>query len=272
MISISLVLLSLGIVLFLVINAQKISKHVKENIGFAVYIDENAREAEVYKLQKILNSKEYVKETEYVTKEEAAEELKKELGEDFIDFLGYIPLPASIDIFLHSEYANPDSVKVIEAELLGYEQINEVDYKKDLIVLVNENVKKISLAISGFTLLLLIIALTLINNTIRLTIYSKRFIINTMQLVGATNAFIRRPFLGSGIVQGLLSSFLAIVFLGGIIYLSEQQIGGILRFFNLESILILIASIFIFGILINLISTFSAVNKYLRMKLDRLYY
>ncbi|PLX11221.1 MAG: cell division protein FtsX, partial [Marinilabiliales bacterium] len=192
-ISISLVLFLLGLLGLLVLNAKRLSDYVKENIGFSVILKENVKEVDVILLQKSLDASEYVKSTNYITKEEAAEELQQELGEDFINFLGFNPLLASIEVHLYAEYANQDSINFIEKDLQQYEQIKEVFYQKSLVSLVNENIRKISLIILIFSGLLLLVAITLINSTIRLSVYSKRFIINTMQLVGANRGFIRRP-------------------------------------------------------------------------------
>jgi cell division transport system permease protein len=271
-ISVALVLFCLGTVGFLILNAQKVSEYVKENIGFSVYIKDDAKEVDIIKLQKLLDAKAYVKHTNYVSKEEAADELKQELGEDFVDWMGYNPLPPSIDVYLFAEYTHTDSVAWIHQDLMHYQSVEEVDYQEDLVVLINDNVQKISLTIVGFSFLLFLIALTLINNTIRLSVYSKRFIISTMQLVGATNGFIRRPFLRNGAVLGLLSAIIAIALLTGFIYLLDQQMDGVLEFQDFTLLAILYVAVSLTGIVLNYLSTFFAVNKYLKMKIDDLYF
>lgn len=271
-ISISLVLFMLGLLGMLVLNAQKLSEYVKENIGFSIILKENVKEVDVRLLQKNLDASVFVKSTKYITKEEAAEELQKELGEDFIEFLGFNPLLASIEIHLVSDYANTDSIRVIENKLQQYEQIKEVFYQKSLVDLVNENVKRISIIILGFSGLLFLIAIALINNTIRLSVYSKRFIINTMQLVGATRGFIRRPFLYKSAVHGILAALLAIALLVGVLYVAQKEFKEIISFQDVEIVGSLFLGVLVIGILINWISTFFAVSKYLRINTDKLYY
>ncbi|MGC9374813.1 MAG: cell division protein FtsX [Bacteroidales bacterium] len=271
-ISITLVLFMLGVLGLLILNAQRLSEYVKENIGFSIILKENVKEVDVILLQKTLDAAEYVKSTKYITKEQAAKELQEELGENFIEFLGYNPLLASIEVHLYAEYANPDSIKVIEQDFKQYEQIKEVFYQKSLVSLVNENIRKISLIILIFSGLLFLIAMALINNTIRLSVYSKRFIINTMQLVGATRGFIRRPFLYQSVWQGILSALLAIGLIIGVLYLAQKEFKEVINFQDIEIIGILFLGVLVLGIVINWISTFFAVTKYLRMNVDKLYY
>ena len=270
-ISISLVLLLLGMVGLLLINGRNIRKQVMESIGFNVILKENVKEADIYQLQKILDSREYILSTEYITKEEAALETEQMLGEDFIKFLGYNPLPPSIRIRLHQPWANPDSVMMIEQDLMQYDTIEEVYYKKSLLYAVNENIRQISLVILGFSILLTLISVTLINNTIRLSIYSKRFIINTMQLVGATRSFIRKPFLYRGMVSGVTGSLVALALLFTLIYLLQEEFEGVISFRDYDMLAILALGVILLGIVINAISTYFAVNKYLDIKIDKLY-
>jgi len=271
-ISIAMVLFLLGILGLLVLNAQKISEYVKENIGFSIILKEGVKEVEIIRLQKMLDTKQYVKSTQYVTKEEAARELKQELGEDFVDFLGYNPLLASIDVHLHAEYANPEGIDDIKQDLQQYDEIKEVYYQKSLVDLINQNIQKIGLIILIFSGFLFLIALTLIHNTIRLSIYSKRFIINTMQLVGATKGFIRRPFIFRGILHGIYGSLIAMGLLFGVIYLLQDEFSNIISLQDVEIVSMLFAGVFLMGILISWISTYIAVNKYLKINPDRLYY
>lgn len=270
-ISISLVLFLLGIVGFLILNVKNLSQNVKENIGFNIELKDNIREADIQQFRKILDARKFSKSTEYVTREQAAIETQKALGEDFISYLGYNPLPASIKLKLNAPYANPDSIAKIEADLKKYPQVNEIFYRKTLIHEINDNVRKITLIIFSFTFLLLLIALTLINNTIRLTVYSKRFLIHTMQLVGATRAFIRLPFIYKGIYYGLLSAMIAILLLLGTIYIVQNQIEGLIDFVDPLTLAFLFLGVILTGILISAISTFFAVNKYLNLNTDALY-
>jgi cell division transport system permease protein len=270
-ISISLVLFMLGALGLIVLHAKKLSDYVKENIGFSIILKENVKEVDIVQLQKTLDAANYVKSTEYITKEKAAESLKKDLGEDFVSFLGYNPLLASIEVRLKADYANNDSIAWIERELLANTKVKEVIYQKSLISMVNENIKKISLVMLGFSALLLLISIALINNTIRLSIYSKRFLIKSMQLVGATKGFIRRPFVIKGIMQGIYAGIIAIALLVGLLYFAQREIPELLYLQDEQLIAILFGFVILLGILISWFSTFLAVRKYLRLKTDDLY-
>lgn len=271
-ISISLVLFLLGIIGFLFLNAQRLSHHVKENLGFTILIKDNAREAEVRRLQKILSAAPYVRMVEYVDKEQAAQTLKEELGEDFVEFLGYNPLLSSIEVKLTAAWANSDSMARIEAEVMNYPQVKEVYYQKNLLHAVNENIRKITLVLALFSGLLLFISVALINNTIRLSVYARRFLIRTMQLVGATRGFIRKPFLLKSVLHGLAGATLAIILLSLLIYSLGKELEGVIGFSDVMLVGVLFLLVTIIGILITLVSTFFAVNKYLRLKTDQLYY
>jgi len=270
-ISISLVLLLLGLVGLLLINGSNIKRQVMESIGFNVILKENVKEADIYQLQKILDARDYILSTEYITKEEAALETEQMLGEDFISFLGYNPLPPSIRVRLHQPWAKPDSVMMIEQDLVKYNSIEEVYYKKSLLYAVYENIRQMTMIILGFSVLLTLISVTLINNTIRLSVYSKRFIINTMQLIGATRRIIRRPFLLRGAASGFTGSLIALVILFGLIYLLQDEFEGVISFKDYDLLAILALGVIVVGVVINWISTFFAVNKYLNMKTDKLY-
>jgi len=272
LISITLVLFMLGLLGFVVLHAQKLSEYVRENIGFTITMKENVREASVVQLQKTLDATTFVKSTEYITPEQAKELLQEDLGEDFISFLGYNPLLPSIELKLKAEYTNLDSLAVIEAGLLANHDVKEIYYQKDLVHLINRNIRRIGLVILGFSALLLIIAIALINNTIRLSVYSKRFIIKTMQLVGATGGFIRRPFIWRSVVQGLFASFIAILFLGIILYFSQQELPELVNLHDFGLIITLFVFVFVSGIVLTYLSTWFAVKKYLRAQADQLYY
>ena len=270
-ISISLVLFLLGLVGLLLLNAKRLSIHVKENIGFSVILKNDAKEVDVIRLQKNLDAKKYVKSTKYISREEAARETAEELGEDFIEFLGYNPLPASIDVKFYADYANPDSIATIEKELQRFEEVDEIMYHESLIHLVNENVRKISLIILAFSGLLFFIAAALINNTIRLSVYARRFLINTMQLVGATRGFIRKPFLFTSAATGFTGSLIALSLLFGLIYLLQKEFEGVISLRDYDMLSILALGVILIGIVLNWISTYFAVNKYLNMNADKLY-
>lgn len=271
-ISISLVLFLLGIIGFLILNANRLSVYVKENLSFTILIKDNSRDAEVKRLQKILSATPYARSAEYIDKDKAAEKLKEELGEDFVEFIGYNPLLASIEVKLKAQWANPDSMAIIEAEVLNFPQVKEVHYQKNLLHAVNENIRNITYVLGLFSLLLLLIAMALINNTIRLSVYAKRFLIRTMQLVGASRGFIRKPFMLISILNGLAGATLAIVLLSGLIYYLNEEMDGIVGFSDVYLVGILFAFVTLIGILITFISTFFAVNKYLKLKTEQLYY
>jgi cell division transport system permease protein len=270
--SVSLVLFMIGLLGLLILNARKLSDFVKENIGFSVILNEDVKEADIIRLQKNLDAERYVKSTRYITKENAAREMEELLGEDFIDFLGYNPLLASIEVQLFAPYANNDSISVIEEELKDIPQIKEVFYQKSLIHLVNENVKKITFIMLSFSSLLLLISLTLINNTIRLSVYARRFIIKTMELVGATKGFIRKPFLIKSALHGFYAAIIANILLAIVIYFAQQQFVDIFSLQDFQTIGLLFLFVLLVGISLNWLSTFFAVNKFLRMHIDRLYY
>ena len=271
-ISLSLVLFMLGLLGITVLNARKLSNDVKENIGIQIILNDNSKEVGVQWLLKTLDATGYVKSTEFITKEEAATRLQNDLGEDFIDFLGYNPLLASINVHLKAEYANNDSLLWIEKELLSYKPVKEVIYQKSLINSINENLKKIGLVIMVFSGLLMVIALALINNTIRLSIYSKRFIIKTMLLVGATQGFIRRPFVLKGIKHGIYASFISILMLIGVLYFAQTQMPELKELQDEKMLSTLFGLVTVVGIIISWISTSLAVRRYLRLKSENLYY
>ena len=272
-VSITLVLFLLGVMGLLILNSKKLSVYVKENIGFSVILKENSKEADIIKLRKQLDATKYIKSTRFITKEEAAEDLKKELGEDFTEFIGYNPLLSSIDVKLYADYTNSDSLAVIEKDLSRYDKlIKEVFYQKNLISIVNQNVKRISIVLLIFSSLLFFISWALINNTIRLSVYSKRFLIKTMQLVGATKGFIRKPFLNSGTIAGIIGGILANLMLILIIKYTEKEFEGAISFADINILIILFSGIIVLGVIISRISAFYAVNKYLKIKGKELYY
>ncbi len=271
-VSISLVLFAIGLVGLLVLHTQKLSDYVKENIGFTVYMNKNVKEADIVQLQKQLDAMEYVRSTAYISEEKAAENYQKELGVDFVQFIGYNPLHTSIEVHLKAEYALPVFFEQIDQQLKKNPLVEEVKYQKSLVKDVNDNINKISAILLGFSLLLLIIAISLINNTIRLAVYSKRFLIKTMQLVGATEGFIRRPFMTISLIHGLISSIIAIIMLIGVISISRKEIPEIINLQSLDLFLMLFAFVIALGFVISLISTFFAVRKYLKIKVDYLYY
>ena len=271
-VSVSLVLFLLGVLGLVLINAKELSDYFRESLSFSVMLNDDAKEADIRMLQKDLDGKLYVKSTEYVSKEEAAVKMKEDLGEDFINFLGDNPLPPSIDVYLYANYTSPDSVAKIEKYVLEYPFVKEVYYQESLLFLINENVRKISFFLLIISSFLFLIALTIINNTIRLSVYSKRFLIRTMQLVGATRSFIRRPFLVQSAFHGLMAALISMSFLMGLLYLIEKEFFLMFTFESTNLLILLGVSIIVTGVLINIISTYFSVNRYLSISEDKLYY
>lgn len=270
-ISISLVLFMLGILGLVLVNAQRLSNYVKENIGFTVMLKEEIKEVDVLQFQKTLDASQWVKSSQYVSSEEAAAILQKDLGEDFISFLGYNPLTASIDINLHADHTSLERMSTLESELSDHDLVSEVVFQKDLVDSINQNVQKVSLLLLSFCLLLLIIAVALINNTIRLSVYSKRFLIRTMKLVGATHGFIRKPFLFSGLTQGVFGALIGILLLMGALYGIQSEMPELLVLQDLPTVGVIMGGMLLMGMLMSLLATNRAVGKYLRMNEDDLY-
>lgn len=271
-ISLALVLFMLGLLGLVIINAKQLSNHIKENIGFQIVLKDTTSQAELDILRQELNSSPFSKQVDYISKEEAAKKLQKDLGEDFISFLGYNPLLSSLDVKLNSDYANVDSLAAFEKGILQRHFVKEVIYHKDMIKQVNENAKLISIYILVFSGLLLVVAIALINNTIRLSIYSKRFLIRTMYLVGATQSFITKPFIFKGIRQGVVAGLVAGFLLTGFLVLSTKYIPDLLKLQDPNTLAMLYGAIVLLGILISGLSAALSVNRYLRLKTDDLYF
>jgi len=270
-ISISLVLFLLGILGLIALNANTLSRYVKENLGFSIFLKDGVKAVDMQKFQKDIGVISGVKATRFISKDEAAQTLKKDLGEDFISFIGYNPLPATIDVKFYSEFTEPDSLANFEKMILQYPMVREVTYQKSLLHLVNENLKSISFILLCFISMMLIICIALINNTIRLSVYSKRFTIKSMQLVGATRGFISGPFVLKGTINGLVGAFVALSMLSGIIFYLQNDFKKIASYVDFELLGILYLSVILLGILITSISTYFAVNKYINIKTDNLY-
>ncbi len=272
LVNITLILVLLGMLSLVLINARKLSDYVREQIGLTLVLKEGLKEVEVVRLQKVLAASEYVKSTNYIDKEEAANELTKELGEDFTGFLGYNPLFASLDVKLYAPFTAGDSLTMLEQKFLDYPQVEEVFYQRNLVTLINENVKKISLLLLVVSGLLTFIFFGLINNTIRLLIYSQRFIINTMQMVGASNNYIRLPFLRRSVTLGVVGAVLANIILLGMVYGYKKELAGIITPEDFKMVVFIAAIVFLLGLLISVVSTWLALNKFLRLKFDELFY
>ena len=272
-ISISLVLFILGIVVLMGILATRLSMYVKESMGFSIVLKENVKESQVKKLQKKLDIAPYVRATQYISKEDALKELEVELGENPKDLLGFNPLQASIEVKLRSDYAHPDSLVWIEKGLRkGTVAIDDIVYQKDLIQLVNDNIRRISFMLLGLAVVLMLISFALISNTIRLGAYSKRFIIHTMKLVGATPAFIRKPFIISNIINGIIGAFIAMALLSGCVYYLLTEFDNLYTLIDISSLFWVFVIVLLLGVVLTAISAWFAVNRYIRMDRDNLYY
>ena len=271
-ISTTLVLLLLGMVVFFVLSANNLSTYVRENIGISVLVSDDMKEPEALKFQKTLNEKSYVKESVYISKEQALKEQTEAMGTDPAEFLGYNPFTASIEIKLNAQYANSDSIAWIEKEILTNKKVMEVSYPQNLIDSVNRNIQKVSIFLLGLAALLTLISFALINNTIRLAIYSKRFLIHTKKLVGASWSFIRRPFLVRNVWIGVLAGIMADAILLGMAYMLVKYEPQLIEIITPNALLIVMASVFVFGLAITFFCAYISINKYLRMKASALYY
>lgn len=269
--SISLVLLVVGILVFILLNARQVSDHVRQNVGFSIIVKNNVNEAEIKKMQKILDTKPFVSSSVFISKEDAAREFKKELGEDFEEVLGYNPLLPSVEIKLNPVYANNDSLEVIEKRLLQNELVQEVSYQKSLVHMINENLRRISvvLLIAGGALML--VSFTLIRNTIHLAVYSQRFLIKTMQLVGAKSSFICKPFIQNGVWSGFFGSMFANLILLAAVYFLQRETGGLVDLMDRRIILVMVTSVTLCGILLSVLSSWLSVAKYLKKDMNDLY-
>lgn len=270
--SIGLVLFLLGVLGLLVLNTKKLADHFKEQIKISVFLKDNAKEVEVDQLQKSLVMSDFTKSAVYVSKEEAAEVHSAEIGENFLDFLGYNPLKNSIDVALKADFVSTEQVEEIASELAKKDYVEEVSYDKPLIALLTDNVKRISFWILIASAIFTLIAVLLINSSIRLSIYSKRFIIKTMQMVGATKRFIRRPFIWTNIKLGMLGSLIALLALGTVLYYVDMNFPELNLLQDFVILSILFISVFVLGVLISLISTYFATQRFLNLRTDDLYY
>ena len=262
--SVSLVLFILGIMVLMGFLATNLSRHVKENIGFSIVLNESAGERQVHQLQRMLERSKYVKAAQYISKEDALKEVMIELGEN--------PLQSSIEVKLKADYANTDSLAVIEKNLRGQVIVSDILYQKDLIQSVNDNMSRIGLVLLALAIVLMLISFALISNTIRLGAYSKRFLIHTMKLVGATPAFIRRPFIVSNVINGIVASVIAMLLLSGCIYYLMSEMENFTTLLSVPMMVLVFLSVLILGIILTAVSAYWAVNRYIRMDRDDLYY
>lgn len=271
--SIMLVLFVIGLFSSLMVFASNISDYIKENVGFEIVMKKGVKEKDILDFQKILDSKKFVKSTEYISQQEATRRLTEDLGEDILEWLGDVenPLLPSIDVRLKSEYANNDSIEKIERWVMTYRNVKEVYYQKSLIHSINSNVNKIGLVILLIGLVLLIMAVTLISHTVRLSVYSKRFVVRSMQLVGATEGFIIKPFMKYFVVQGVIGALLSLILLTLFIMAAFKNIPELREITNFASFAQIYLMMVVIGILLTTISTYFSMRKYLRADVDELY-
>ncbi len=269
--SITLVLFMIGLLGVILINAQRISNETRENISFEIMLHPDTKVADIMEFQKKLETEPYVKSTRYISKEEATNETINMLGHDFRDVVGDI-LPPSIVLKIHSKYTSVDSLQKIEKALQLEKNVSDIQYQRSYVENINQNLYKISLVMLVLSGVLLIIAISLINNTIRLSIYAKRFIIRSMLLVGAKRSTIQKPFIYRGIMQGIWGSIFSVILLCGIIYLAYNRVPGLINLGNPLQYLILFGVVTAIGIFFTWLSTFFSVRKYIKMKIDKLYF
>ncbi|RNC64507.1 ABC transporter permease [Proteiniphilum sp. X52] len=271
-ISISLVLVLLGITILILFMGNGLSRFVKENMSFNVMLSSEVSDAEISKIRNHLDARPFVKSSRFISKEEAKEQLIKDLGEDPEELLGYNPAQDCIEIFLHSEYANSDSIAVINKVIRQNSNVTDLLYQQEAIDLINDNLSKVMTVLLVLAAILLLISFTLIRNTIRLSVYSKRFIIHTMKLVGATGSFIRRPFVVNNIFTGIIAGIIANLIILGIITYFSREYAEIQPIVNSMELIIIFAIVILLGVVISTIATAFAVNRYVKMKSDQLYY
>lgn len=271
-ISISMVLFLIGLLGVVLLNAERLAKYVRENIGFTLVLKDDIQQTDIDNLLASLKSANFVKEAEYIDKATAAERLKNELGEDFTGFLGYNPLLSSVDVKLKADFATPEQLVTIEGKLTKFPQIKEVSYQHDMVKIINENVSKIGFILIFFSVLLLVIFFALINNTIRISIYSQRFVINTMLLVGATDGFIRAPFVKQSIKYGIIGALVANVLLFVLMMSYASEFTGIISLDDFSIFGIVFFGVMLLGVFISWASTHFAVNKFIHLKFDELFY
>ena len=270
-ISISLVLIVVGMLVFILLNARAVSDHVKRNIGFAVIVKDNTNEAEIKRVQKILDTQPYVYTSKYVTKEQAAKSFKKEMGEDFERILGANPLLPSIEIKLNPAYANNDSLAMIEKGLARFDIIHEVYYQKSMIESINENIRRITIIFLIVGAVLVLISFTLIRNMIHLAVYSQRLLIKTMQLVGATPFFICKPFVYGSMWRGFFGALIANLVLLGAIFFVQENVGNVINIMRQDVILLMVGFVILSGVVLSFFSAWFSVRRYLRRDLNDLY-
>lgn len=271
-ISISLVLLLVGLIGILAVNAKSVSDYFKENIKLSVIFEKGTTNEKAIEISESLKTREFVKKAEFISQEQGTKEMKELLGNDFLDIFEVNPVPLSLDLYLKADYFMPEMLKLIEKELIADPKVKELVYQESLVNIINKNMERISIILAVFVILLLFISFVLINNTVRLNVYSKRFIIHTMKLVGAKKSFIRKPFLAQGINQGLISGSISASLLFLIFYFVRRDLPQLFLLFDERLILIVLGSVVVLGVLICLISTYFVVNKLVSVSSEKIFY
>ncbi len=271
-ISISLVLLLVGVASMLLVNAKAVSDYFKENMQVSVMMKHNVDDEAALKFKESLENERYIKNTTFISKEQGQRELAAQLGDDFLDVFETSPIPVSIEITLDADYVSSDSLEVVRREISRSNLVDEVVYQQSLVDTLNANLSKISVVLGIFIALLLFISFVLINNTVRLNVFARRFTIHTMKLVGATRSFIRGPFMVQSAFQGVFAAFVAIFVLLGLMFLMRAEFVQLFEIFRMELLLVVMGIILVSGLAICLISTYFVVNKLISLRKDELYY
>ena len=271
--SIMLVLFVLSLFSSLVLFANKISEYIKENVGFEIVMNKGVKESDIIDFQHVLDRKNYVKSTEYISQEEATRRLTEDLGEDILQWLGDVenPLLPSIDVRFQSDYANNDSIVKIEKWVMKNKNVKEVYVQKSLVHSIDKNVNKIAAVLLLIGLVLLIMAVTLISHTVRLSVYSKRFLVRSMQLVGATEGFIIKPFMKSFVIQGVIGAILSLILLTLFLLAMLKNVPEMAILINYRNVAVIYISVLVLGVLLTTLSTYFSMRKYLRADIDDLY-
>ena len=270
--SVSLVLFMIGLLTLTLFLARDMTRYVKENLNLSIVLSDEITPKQTERIKKFLEKSDYAKSVDLISKEQALQEHIQNLGDNPEDFLGFNPLLASLEVKLNEKYANADSVSVLEKKLSKYKVIQKVSYQKDMITMVNENIKKISIILLGIAAILMLISFALINNTVRLSIYSNRFLINTMKLVGATHWFIRKPYIKRSVLNGVIAAVIALAFLTGLVFYFQSEFGLQAQMITRNTQLIVAGVVVVLGILLTAVSSYFAVGRYLRMRTNDMYY
>ncbi len=271
-ISISLVLLLVGVASLLLVNARSVSDYFKENMQVSVLLKPEVSEVDALSFRKKIDGMPFIRNSVYISKEQGAQEMESMLGEDFLDVFETSPIPASVDITLMADYVSSDSLEVVKARLSRFREVDEVVYQPSLVDALNANLSRISVVLAVFIALLLFISFVLINNTVRLNVYARRFTIHTMRLVGATRSFIRWPFIVQAVFQGIFSAMVAIIMLLAILFFIRNEFAQLFEIFRLDLLLVVMGIVVVTGVLICVASTWFVVNKLVSLKKDELYF